>query len=73
MKVSNEFITSEDGQFHETITTMYCTKKELEAHQQQLEELGIPSIAYDSHDANFDKLLVTTLGGFWVKFEGEEK
>mgnify|MGYP001612066468 CR=1 FL=1 len=71
MKVSNQFLIAQDESCHE-ITVMECTKAELDAHQKQLEELGVVSIIYDSADKEFDKLFVTSLGGFWVKFEDKK-
>lgn len=67
MKISVGFLTAPD-RTSERIAIMHTTKEELIAHQKQLEELGIPSLVYDCGDNDFDKIFITSLGDFFVRF-----
>ena len=68
MKIEVQFLIAPDESAHR-IAIMHTTEKELEAHQKQLEEIGIASIIYDSKDGDWDKMFITSIGDFFVVFE----
>lgn len=73
IEVSQEHLIEQIGikEYVMEITVLYCAnEKELYDHQQELETLGIASYRYNSKRPEFDRYLITSMGGFHVKFGG---